>query len=152
MMPFFGNVFPSCVWHDLFHKSEGICKSEGFFPELVGFFRRCGRLLAQMQKVLNFAATSVYVASYTCWFSWDRLTMAILSKYVEERIVSMKESGLTNHEVVETLKCEGATVIHVTMQVVRGCHKRYLETSIDRRKGSGRPTLCTGALLMLKKA
>jgi len=33
--------------------------------------------------------------------------MAILSKYVQERIVSLKESGLTNHEVVETLKREG---------------------------------------------
>jgi len=34
------------------------------------------------------------------------------------------------------------------MQVVRRCHKRYLETgSVDRRKGSGRPTLRTGALL-----
>ena len=74
--------------------------------------------------------------------------MAILSKYVKERIVSLKESGLTNREVVETLKREGATVIRVTMQVVRRCHKRYLETgSVDRRKGSGRPTLRTGALL-----
>ena len=34
------------------------------------------------------------------------------------------------------------------MQVVRRCHKRYLETgSIDRRIGSGRPTLRTSALL-----
>ena len=59
--------------------------------------------------------------------------MAILSKYVKERIVSLKESGLTNREVVETLKREGATVIRVTMQVVRQCHKSYLETgSVDR--------------------
>ena len=74
--------------------------------------------------------------------------MAILSKYVKERIVSLKKSGLTNCEVVETLKREGATVIRVTMQAVRRCHRRYLETgSIDRRKGSGRPTLHTGVLL-----
>ena len=39
-------------------------------------------------------------------------------------------------------------MIHVTMQVVRCCHKCYLETgSFDRQKGSGRPTLHTGALL-----
>ena len=39
-------------------------------------------------------------------------------------------------------------MIRITMQVVRPCHKRYLETgSVDRRKGSGRPTLRTGALL-----
>ena len=41
--------------------------------------------------------------------------MAILSKYVKERIVSLKESGLTNREDVETLKHEGVTVIRVTM-------------------------------------
>ena len=73
--------------------------------------------------------------------------MVILSKYVKERIVSLKERGLTNREVIETLKHEGATVIQVTMQVVH-FHKHYLETgSFDRRKGSGRPTLHTGALL-----
>ena len=44
--------------------------------------------------------------------------MAILSKYVKERIVSLQESGLTNREMVETLKREGATVIRVTMQAV----------------------------------
>ena len=44
--------------------------------------------------------------------------MAILSKYVKERIVSLKESGLTNREDVEMLKREGTTVIRVTMQVV----------------------------------
>jgi len=43
--------------------------------------------------------------------------MAILSKYVKEIIVSLKESSLTNREVVETLKREGATVIRVTMHV-----------------------------------
>jgi len=53
--------------------------------------------------------------------------MTILSKYVKERIASLKESSLTNREVVETLKREGATVIRVTMQVVRRCHKCYLE-------------------------
>jgi len=66
-----------------------------------------------MQKVLNFAATSIYVAS--CVLIQLR---KILSKYVKERIVSLKESGLTNREDVETLKREGATVIRVTMQVV----------------------------------
>ena len=58
--------------------------------------------------------------------------MANLSKYAKQRIVSLKESGLTSREVVEALKREGATVIRVTTQVVRRCHKRYLQTgSID---------------------
>ena len=34
------------------------------------------------------------------------------------------------------------------MQVLEHCHKWYYQTgSIERRKGSGRPTLCTSALL-----
>ena len=74
--------------------------------------------------------------------------MANLSKYAKQRIISLKESGLTNREVVEALKHEGTTEIRVTTQVVRRCHKRYLQTgSIERRKGSGRPTLRTSALL-----
>ena len=74
--------------------------------------------------------------------------MANLSKYAKQRIISLKESGLTNREVVEALKHEGTTGIHVTTQVVRRCHKRYLQTgSIERQKGSGRPTLHTSALL-----
>jgi len=46
-----------CLRHDLFRKPEGFFrKLEGFFRESGSFFRRSGRLLAQMQKVLNFAA------------------------------------------------------------------------------------------------
>ena len=64
-----------------------------------------------------------------------------MSKYVKQRIVSLKERGLTNHEVVAILKCEG-DMIHVTT------HKRYVKTgSIARQQGSGRPTLRTAALL-----
>ena len=65
--------------------------------------------------------------------------MANLSKYAKQRIISLKESGLTNREVVEALKQEGTTGIRVTTQVVRRCHKRY--------QGSGRPTLRTSVLL-----
>ena len=73
--------------------------------------------------------------------------MAALSKYVKRRIVSLKERGLTNREVVAILKREG-DVVHVTTQIVRRCHERYVETgSIARRQGSGRPTLHTPALL-----
>ena len=39
--------------------------------------------------------------------------MAALSKYAKQRIVSLKERGLTNHEVVAILKRERA-VIHVS--------------------------------------
>ena len=39
--------------------------------------------------------------------------MAYLSKYAKQRIVSLKESGLTSREVVQALKHEGATVIRV---------------------------------------
>ena len=39
-------------------------------------------------------------------------------------------------------------MVHVTTQIVRRCHKRYVEAgSIFRRQGSGRPTLHTAALL-----
>ena len=73
--------------------------------------------------------------------------MAALSKYVKQRIVSLKERGLTNREVVPILKREGA-MVHVTTQMVRRCHKCYVETgSIARQQGSGRPTLRTAALL-----
>ena len=73
--------------------------------------------------------------------------MAALSKYVKQRIVSLKERGLTNREVVAILKHEG-DVVHVTTQMVRRCHKRYLETgSIAMQQGSGRPTMRTAALL-----
>ena len=59
----------------------------------------------------------------------------------------MAARGLTNREVVAILKREGA-VVHVTTRSVRRCHKRYVETgSIARRRGSGRPTLRTAALL-----
>ena len=73
--------------------------------------------------------------------------MAALSKYAKQRIVSLKERGLTNREVVAILKREG-TVVHVTTQIVQRCHKRYAETgSIARRQGSGRLTLRTAAHL-----
>ena len=38
---------------------------------------------------------------------------------------------LTNHEVVEVLKRKGATVVHVTMQMVQRCHKQYLQTGLE---------------------
>ena len=73
--------------------------------------------------------------------------MAALSKYVKQRIVSLKERGLTNREVIAILKREG-DMVHVTTQIVRCCHKCYVETgSIARQQGSGRLTLRTAALL-----
>jgi len=45
--------------------------------------------------------------------------MANLSKYAKQRIISLKESGLTNREVVEVLKHKGTTGISVTTLVVR---------------------------------
>ena len=74
--------------------------------------------------------------------------MAALPKYVKQQIISLKKRGLTNREVVALLKREG-DMVHATTQIVRRCHKRYVETgsSIARRQGSGRPTLCTAALL-----
>ena len=65
---------------------------------------------------------------------------------VKQRIVSLKERGLTNREVV-AIKREG-DMVHFTTQMVRRCHKHYVETgSIARRQGSGRPTLHTATLL-----
>ena len=56
--------------------------------------------------------------------------MAALSKNVIQRIVSLKERGFSNREVLATLKREGA-VVHVTMQIVRGCLKRYAASRGD---------------------
>ena len=73
--------------------------------------------------------------------------MAALSKNVKQGIVLLKERGLTNCEVVAILKREG-DMAHVTTQIVRRCHKHYVETgSIVRRQGSLKLTLRTDALL-----
>ena len=70
--------------------------------------------------------------------------MAALSTYVKQRIVALKERGLTNREVVAILKRVG-DMVHVTTQIVQCCHKCYVET--ERRQESGRPTLRTAVLL-----
>ena len=66
----------------------------------------------------------IIVHTYVRRFVWC-ITVA-LSKYVKQRIVSLKERGLTNCEVVAILKREG-DMVHVTTQIVRRCHKRYAE-------------------------
>ncbi len=73
--------------------------------------------------------------------------MAALSKYAKERVVSLKQLGLNNRDIVLALKREG---IDTTRQTVRRFHKRYSESgSIARRTGSGRPTLLTADCLEL---
>ena len=132
---------------DLFRKPEGFFrKSEGFFRDSGGFFRRRGRLLPKMRKASSADAegsefrSDQYLRSYVdaCWFSWGGLTLAILSKYVQERVVSLKESSLTNREVVETLKREGATVIRVTMHVATNAILR-LAALTGEKDLEGRP-------------
>ena len=92
------------------------------------------------------ALVSAYIRSFDAVLASCDI-MAALSKYAKQRIVSLKERGFTNREVVAILKREGA-VVYVTTQIVRRCHKCYVETgSIARRQGSGRPTLRTSALL-----
>ena len=66
----------------------------------------------------------IMVHTYVRRFMW--CITAALSNFVKQRIVSLKERGLTNCEVVAILKREG-DMVHVTTQVVRRCHKLYVE-------------------------
>ena len=66
----------------------------------------------------------IMVHTYVRRFMW--CITAALSKFVKQRIVSLKERGLTNCEVVAILKREG-DMVHVTTQVVWRCHKCYFK-------------------------
>lgn len=79
-----------------------------------------------------------------CWFSWDRLTVPW---WFYRKNCFLKESGLINLEVVETLKHEGVTVIRVTMQTLPQTLFETGSIDSDTQKGFGRPTLHNGALL-----
>ncbi len=74
--------------------------------------------------------------------------MAVLSRYAKQQIVCLKEKGLSNREVVAALRREGVGISRVL--TVQRFYMRYGETgSIDRRKGSGRPTLLNPAVLQM---
>ena len=73
-----------------------------------------------------------------------------MSKYAKQWIVFLKERGFTNLEVAATLKHEGA-VVQVTTQIMRQCHKCYVENAcyIDL-SGIHTPTLCVWAAPLTK--
>ena len=80
-------------------------------------------------------------------FNTINVAMAVLSKYARERIVRMKRMGMSNTEVLVTLKREG---VDVRAQTVRRFCKRYSASgSIARSTGSGRPTLLSTNVLQL---
>ena len=69
--------------------------------------------------------------------------MAVLSKYAKQRIVALKQSGVTSSGiVVQILENEGITT---SAQTVRRFYIRYCR--IARRRGSGRPTILTDGVL-----
>ena len=72
--------------------------------------------------------------------------MAVLSKYAKQRIVALKQSGVTSSGiVVQILENEGITT---SAQTVRRFYIRYCQSgSIARRRGSGRPTILTDGVL-----
>ena len=71
--------------------------------------------------------------------------MAALSKYARQRIVHLKRRRFHNFEVVEMLKREN---ISTTASTVRRFYNRFCDTgSIERRPGSGRPTLLSVSML-----
>ena len=72
--------------------------------------------------------------------------MAVLSKYAKQRILALKESGVTSSGiVVQILENEGITT---SAQTVRHFYIRYCQSgSIARRRGSGRPTILTDGVL-----
>ncbi len=72
--------------------------------------------------------------------------MALLSRYAKHRTVCLKEKGLSNREAA--LRREGVSISRVL--TVQRFYTPYGETgSIDRRKGSGRPTLLNPAVLQM---
>ncbi len=74
--------------------------------------------------------------------------MAVLSRYAKQRIVCLKEKGLSKCEVVAALRRERVSISRVL--TLQRFYTRYGETgSIDRRKGSGRPTLLNPAILQM---
>ena len=72
--------------------------------------------------------------------------MAVLSKYVKQRIVALKQSGVTSSGiVVQILENEEITT---SAQTVCRFYIRYCQSgSIARRRGSGRPTILTDGVL-----
>ena len=73
--------------------------------------------------------------------------MPVLSKYTKQRIVALRNKGLSNSELVYELKREG---IDTTPQSARRFYKRYLQDgTIARRQGSGRPSLLTDSVLAM---
>ncbi len=129
-------------------------ESEGFFRKPEGFKRRSGRLLTKKRKASYEKAEGFFRDGYIyilcirtgcSRLHVQRRAMAVLSKYVKQRIVSLKEKGLTNREVVAALKRERVSAIQsITTQAVQCCYVKYIQTgSIERQRGSGRPTLRT---------
>ena len=73
--------------------------------------------------------------------------MPVLSKYTKQRIVALRNKGLSNSELVYELKREG---IVTTPQSARRFYKLYLQDgTIARRQGSGRPSLLTDSVLAM---
>ena len=71
--------------------------------------------------------------------------MAALSKYARQRIVHLKRRGFHNFEIVKMLKREQ---ISTTASTVQCFYNRFCDTgSIERRPGSGRPTLLNVSVL-----
>ncbi len=141
-------------------------ESEGFFRKPEGFKRRSGRLLMKKRKASYEKAEGFLRKGVRLLPRWlhmyilcirtgcsrlhvQRRAMAVLSKYVEQRIASLKEKGLTNREVLAALKRERVSAIQsVTTQAVRRCYVKYIQKgSIERRRGSVRPILRTAGVL-----
>ena len=71
--------------------------------------------------------------------------MAVLSKCTRRRIICLKQRGLSNSIVVHILGSEGITTN--TRSVQRAYDRFCTSGSIERRKGSGRPTLLSAHVL-----
>ncbi len=119
-------------------------KQKASYEKAEGFLRKGGRLLPRWLHMyilcIRTGCSRLHV---------QHCAMAVLSKYVKQRIVSLKEKGLTNREIVAALKRERVSAIQSgTTQAVRRCYVKYIQTgSIERRRGSGRPTLRTAGVL-----
>ena len=117
----FGTFFRTCICGAASPQIGRLLQQIGRLPKMwkaskFRIFRRSG--------TAAHIRICIIVHTYVRRFMW--CITAALSKFVKQRIVSLKERGLTNREVVAILKREG-DMVHVTTQIVRRCHKRYVE-------------------------
>ena len=128
------NVFPDlCLWRSFATNRKASSANQKASSNVAEcfFWRSLPKMrTASKFRIFGRSGTAAHVRiciivrTYVRRFMW--CITAALSKSVKQRIVSLKERGLTNCEVVAILKREG-DMVRVTTQIVWRCHKCYVE-------------------------